>query len=128
MAQDQGAGPTLRPTQTTDPERTDKGGKIRGGAMSNHTAIRAALAVRLSVNTDAPRAALGNEMKKLSLAFLALCACSLCYAQDRLPSELVGGVNQPGAKPSLWSVVVESQESDGTVAGKMNYSGRVCNF
>ena len=68
----------------------------------------------------------------MSIRFVAVglvcCAFSTAHAQGKLPAELGGsGVSGMG-RTAPWSIVIESQEADGTLKGKMNWSGRSCNF
>ncbi len=62
-------------------------------------------------------------------AVLSYCMFATAYAQDKLPVELTGvGVIASSTTVFPWSVVIESQEADGAIKGKMNWSGRACNF
>ena len=75
---------------------------------------------------------IGEHMKTMKIHSvvmgLACCILSNAYAEDRLPSDFTGSgtVSTGRTTVTRWSIVIDSQEPDGTIKGKMNWSGRVC--
>ncbi len=63
---------------------------------------------------------------KYVLAMVAVLASVTATAEDMLPKELKGTLSRMPRYNVTWSIVVESQESDGTVKGKFNFEGRSC--
>ena len=65
-----------------------------------------------------------------ALIVLSCCVAPSAGAEEQLPTQLAGAgstMRESGKTTSApWSISIESQDADGNLKGKMNWSGRAC--
>lgn len=86
------------------------------------------MVILLQINFNLDRKMKSHSMMKFISILVGLAINFPAIADDVLPKELKGTISRPPRYHFSWSIVVESQETDGAVKGKFNFEGHNCHL